>query len=93
MTRQTKDHVGLTPKQRDALHIAISYARARGVRRVIAYHDRSRHTGSIYRKAGFRRDGVTAPKPGAWASRPGRLSGGYEATPKRRWAFDIEVTS
>jgi len=71
------------------LRYAAAVCARRGVRVLYAYHDRSRHTGCIYRKAGFRRDGVTAPKPGGWASRPGRASGAYEATGKRRWRLDV----
>ena len=64
-------------------------ARARGMTSLIAYHDRTRHTGCIYRKAGFRRDGVTHPPANGWATRGGRASSGYETTPKRRWRLTL----
>lgn len=58
---------------------------------VIAYHDRTRHTGCIYRKAGFVR--WTAPRRSAsskgWGSREGRVSGDLELTPKRRWVYRL----
>ena len=63
-------------------------ARSRGVLTLIAYHDRTRHTGCIYRKAGFRRDGTTTPSGKGWASRSRPKSGAYEPTPKRRWRLD-----
>lgn len=73
---------------------AAEVARARGLSRLIAYHDRTRHTGCIYRKAGFRKDGRTAPKrDGAtgWGSRSGRNESAVAAsfTPKRRWSLDL----
>jgi hypothetical protein len=71
------------------LRKAADVARARGMSRLIAYHDRTRHTGCIYRKAGFRRDGGTAAKPGAWGSRGGRASATYEAAAKRRWTLTL----
>lgn len=71
------------------LRFAAQLGRARGVASLIAYHDRTRHTGCIYRKAGFRKDGTTLPKPGAWASRPGRKSGDYAPAAKRRWRLDL----
>lgn len=64
-------------------------ARARGMLALIAYHDRTRHTGCIYRKAGFRRDGVSRHVGRGWATRPGRKSGEYEQTAKRRWRLDL----
>lgn len=71
---------------------AAEVARARGMSELIAYHDRTRHTGCIYRKAGFRRDGVVIPKrdgASGWGSRPGRNASAIEAsfTPKRRWSL------
>jgi hypothetical protein len=73
------------------LRRAIEIATARGMTALIAYHDRTRHSGCIYKKAGFKRDGVVKPKPHAWGSRPGRKSKDYEPTSKRRWR--IELTS
>jgi hypothetical protein len=67
------------------LRFAGDAARRRGMVALISYHDRTRHTGCIYRKAGFRKDGKTAPPWGAgWGSRAGR---GTEAqvAPKQRW--------
>lgn len=67
-------------------------ARARGMKRIIAYHDRTRHTGCIYRKAGFRKDGAYEGRKSAngWDYRPGRESGmAAQDTPKRRWSLDL----
>ena len=67
---------------------AADYARSRGMERLIAYHDRTRHTGCIYRKAGFKKDGKTAPSSGdGWGSRAGRVSASYEPTGKQRWVL------
>lgn len=64
--------------------------RLRGMTSLIAYHDRTRHTGCIYRKAGFRKDGSTTPSAGlAWGSRSGRVSADLPATSKRRWRLDL----
>ena len=65
--------------------------RRRGMVALIANHDRTRHTGCIYRKAGFRKDGATiAPNGKGWASRPGREQGASsQSTPKRRWRIDL----
>ena len=52
---------------------------------LIAYHDRTKHTGCIYRKAGFRKDGVSQHVGVGWGNRPGRVSAALENTPKRRW--------
>lgn len=68
---------------------AITLAAARGLSTLIAYHDRTRHTGCIYRKAGFRRDGGTRATAGLWGSRPGRKSAAYAPAAKRRWRFDL----
>ncbi len=69
---------------------AIEQLRARRIMTtLIAYHDRTRHTGCIYRKAGFRKDGVTAAKSHAWGSRPGRKSSELPGTPKRRWLLTL----
>ena len=70
---------------------AFDVARARGVATVISYHDRERHTGCIYRKAGMRKDGGTeAPRHLGWASRPGRAqSVSSQSSPKRRWRIDF----
>jgi hypothetical protein len=58
---------------------------------LISYHDRSRHSGCIYKKAGMRKDGVTRPgtRRGSWGSRPGREQGVSSEEPsKRRWRID-----
>lgn len=70
--------------------VAIAEARNRGkIETVIAYHDRTRHTGCIYRKAGFRKD-VSERVRGGWDSRPNReRSAAAGKAPKRRWRFDI----
>ena len=64
--------------------------RRRGIKTVISYHDRTRHTGCIYRKAGMRKDGATVPtKGGAWGTRANRKSATLPPTSKRRWRLDI----
>ncbi len=75
----------------EVLRFAATEARRRGMQTLIAYHDRTRHTGCIYRKAGFRKDGTTDPQLGGWATRPRRTSATYEATPKRRWRMDLQT--
>lgn len=67
------------------LRYAAGIAKARGMDSLIAYHDRTRHTGCIYRKAGFKKDGTVNVTGIGWGSRPGRASSEYENTPKRRW--------
>lgn len=67
--------------------------RASGGQVLISYHDRTRHTGCIYKKAGFKRDGVTTP-PSAnakgWATRAGSATApASQHTPKRRWRLDL----
>ena len=64
---------------------AAALARHRGMRELIAYHDRTRHTGCIYRKAGFRKDGVVSARRTGWGSRSGRPSAGDTPASKRRW--------
>lgn len=71
------------------LRHAIETARTRGLDVLISYHDRTRHSGCVYRKAGMRRWGTTTPSAKGWASRGGRMSGALEATPKRRWRIDL----
>ncbi len=56
---------------------------------LIAYHDRTRHSGCIYKKAGFKKFGVSQHVGKGWGNRPGRKSGDLENTPKRRWRFDL----
>ena len=64
--------------------------KANGGRVLISYHDRTRHTGCIYRKAGFRRDGIVKPRTSSgWASRAGRKAVASQGTPKRRWRLDL----
>lgn len=58
---------------------------------LISYHDRTRHSGCIYKKAGFRKDGVTraGTRRGTWSSRAGREQAtSSEAPSKRRWRLD-----
>jgi hypothetical protein len=64
-------------------------ARERGMASLISYHDRTRHTGTIYRKAGFRKDGATAPSGNGWATRNRPNSADSGATSKRRWRLDL----
>ena len=73
------------------LRYAAAVARERGMEALISYHDRTRHTGCIYRKAGFRKDGGHGGTSVAgWASRPGRAQGASsQSTPKRRWRLDL----
>ncbi len=72
------------------LRACVERARRREMKTLIAYHDRTRHTGCIYRKAGFKKDGLTAAATGkGWGTREGRVSAEYEATPKRRWAIHL----
>ena len=71
------------------LTYAAGVARARGMVALIAYHDRSRHTGCIYRKAGFRKDAVTRPRSDSgWGSRPGRRTD-VQVESKRRWRLTL----
>lgn len=68
--------------------------RARGMTCLISYHDRTRHTGCIYKKAGFKKDGKSGGgKSRGWGSRPGRESAKQEQTPKRRWRKDLTETT
>lgn len=72
------------------LRYAAGLGEARGMSSLIAYHDRTRHTGCIYRKAGFKKDGTSTPSKGkGWGSRSDRTSADYEPTPKRRWRLII----
>jgi hypothetical protein len=77
----------------EVLRFTAWVAAGRGVESLITYHDRTRHTGCAYRKAGFRKDGVTHPGALGWGSRDGRVSGGLAPTPKRRWRFDLRRAS
>lgn len=61
---------------------------------MITYHDRSRHSGCIYRKAGFRKNGTTraGTRRGSWGTRPDREQAVSSEEPnKRRWRIDLEV--
>jgi hypothetical protein len=69
------------------LRYAADIARARGMDALISYHERGRHTGCVYRKAGFRHWG---PHPrvrkSGWKSRARSDSAGRAGlTAKRRW--------
>ena len=71
------------------LRRAADVGRARGMRSLIAYHDRTRHTGCIYRKAGFRKDGKSEGRQ-SWGNRPGREQSARVArNPKRRWRLEL----
>ena len=74
------------------LGAAATYARTRRkpMRVLISYHDRTRHTGCIYRKAGFRKDGTVSARPVGWGTRGNRSSADYAAAPKRRWRLDLQ---
>lgn len=72
--------------------VKIEFARRAGAAELISYHDRSRHTGCIYKKAGFRKDGVTraGTRRGTWKSRKGRERAAQsESTSKRRWRWTV----
>ena len=57
-----------------------------GATDLISFHDRTRHTGCIYKKAGFKKDGAVTSPANGWASRPGREKSAAAAAPKkRRW--------
>jgi len=72
------------------LRAAGQIGRERGMQRLISYHDRTRHTGCIYKKAGFKRDGVVANAGKGWASRNRSQSAIQAAvTPKRRWKLEL----
>jgi hypothetical protein len=72
------------------LNAAADLATKRGVKVLIAYHDRTRHTGCIYRKAGFRRDGGHLGTSHGWAtSRKRPASEVAGSTPKRRWRREL----
>lgn len=72
-----------------AIGYCAGVARARGMQALIAYHDRTRHTGCIYRKAGFRKDGASKPPVGkGWGSRAGRRVD-VQSTSKRRWRLNL----
>jgi hypothetical protein len=73
----------------EVLRYAASVARQRGMGSLISYHDRSRHSGCIYRKAGFRKWGTVRERPGEWGSRPGRTSSDTPPGPKRRWLLEL----
>ena len=74
----------------DMLKFAFNRARDRGTHTVISYHDRTRHSGCIYRKAGMRKDGIVDTKGKGWNSRKGRAE--TQRTPKRRWKIDLTAT-
>lgn len=70
------------------LRFAASEAWHRGMASLVSYHDRSRHTGCIYRKAGFRKDGATKPRTSGWGSRDRPASEDAGSTSKRRWRLN-----
>lgn len=80
------------------IRFAIDACRERGMVRLISYHDRTRHTGCIYKKAGMRK--VTDPTANGWSNRPKRdlplfglveerQSGELGGQSKRRWVIDL----
>ena len=74
------------------LRRAAEVARSRGMVALIAYHDRTRHTGCIYRKAGFKKDGKTSGRPRWSKSRSdasSRQSAEQPSTSKRRWRLNL----
>ena len=58
---------------------------------LISYHRRDKHSGCIYRKAGFKKWGIVKPPQGAgWGSRERAESTTREqAHSKRRWRLDL----
>lgn len=70
---------------------AAETARVAGMASLIAYHDRTRHTGCIYRKSGFKKDGATRGATVGWASRKRRERSADAGTaPKRRWRLNLK---
>ncbi len=61
------------------------------MRELIAYHDRTKHAGCVYKKAGFKKDGVSRHQGRGWGSRGGRRAADVEITPKRRWRLVLRV--
>ena len=71
------------------LRAAADVGRSRGLRALISYHDRTRHSGCIYRKAGFKKDGGHLARASGWGSRDRPKSADVGSTPKRRWRLDL----
>lgn len=71
------------------LRFALRVAALRGMATVISYHDRTRHSGCVYRKSGFRKWGLTQPNARGWSTRGGRVSAALPGTSKRRWRIDL----
>lgn len=73
------------------LGVAADIARRRGMLHLISYHDRSKHSGCIYRKAGFKKWGVVRPPKGkGWGSRDrNEATIREQASSKRRWRLDL----
>ena len=72
------------------IRFALATAKKRGIRRVDALHDRSRHSGCAYRKAGMRKLSKTkARTTGGWESRD-RSQSAIEAghRKKQRWTWE-----
>jgi hypothetical protein len=62
----------------------------RGMEALISYHDRERHSGCIYKKAGFKKDGVVVPSGMGWGSRDRSESAvAAGTTRKRRWRLNL----
>tara|TARA_R110002167_G_scaffold363715_1_gene584520 strand:+ start:1155 stop:1661 length:507 start_codon:yes stop_codon:yes gene_type:complete len=75
----------------EVLKYAALLAEKRGIKKLFAYHERGRHTGCIYKKAGFKKDIKTKPKVDGWGSRPNRASAQYDSTSKRRWTMELST--
>lgn len=72
------------------IRFALETAPKRGIRRVDALHDRSRHSGCVYRKAGMRKLSKTKSRTtGGWESR-NRSQSAIEAghRKKQRWTWE-----
>lgn len=72
------------------LTTAAAIATGRGMKALISYHDRTRHSGCIYKKAGFKKAGIVNSPPQGWATRARSQSAIHAAAPsKRRWRLDL----
>ena len=72
------------------LRHAAAVGKARRMQCLISYHDRTRHSGCIYRKAGFKKWGLVNNTGAGWEYR-GRKSSAVteQVKPKRRWKLDL----
>lgn len=69
---------------------SFDYAKLAGIKRVDAIHDRTRHTGCVYKKAGMRPIADIPARVHGWESRD-RSASAVEAgkNPKRRWSISL----